>query len=63
MKLLSAKETAERLGVSYWTLVDWRRPDRPHPLPWVKVGACVRYREEDVARFIERNTVHGSAVA
>lgn len=55
MKLLSGKETAERLGVSYWTLVNWRRPKYKGPgrrLKPVKIGNLVKYREADVKRFV-----------
>jgi predicted site-specific integrase-resolvase len=51
-KLLTPQETAERLLVSPATLAIWRCTKR-YPLPWVKVGRAVRYRESDVRKFIE----------
>ncbi len=66
MKLLSGKETAARLGVSYWTLVNWRRPDYRGPgrrLRHVKIGHFVKYRETDVARFVARCAAPTGAAA
>jgi predicted DNA-binding transcriptional regulator AlpA len=49
--LLSQAEVSRRLGVSIGTLAVWRS-SRRYPLPYVKVGGLVRYRESDVATFI-----------
>lgn len=58
-RLLTPHETAARLGLSNAdTLAVWRCTKR-YPLPWVKIGASVRYRERDVEAFIEAN-VHGN---
>jgi hypothetical protein len=51
--LLDEHETANRLGLSVKTLRRWRWLKRG--LPWVRVGAAVRYVPEDVVAFIEAN--------
>lgn len=50
-KLLTPQEVSEILGVSIETLNIWRTTKR-YPLPYVKSGRLVRYREEDVETFI-----------
>ena len=50
-KLLTPGETAEILGVTIGTLATWRCTRR-YPLPWVKIGRRVMYREVDIGRFI-----------
>ncbi len=50
-KLLTPSEVADLLGVSVQTLAVWRCAER-YALPYVKVGARVRYRAEDLKRFI-----------
>lgn len=54
--LLTPDEAADLLGVTVGTLSVWRCTAR-YPLPYVKVGRCVRYRREDIGAFIEANTV------
>lgn len=48
--LLTPQEVANRLGVSTTTLATWRCTKR-YPLPYVKVGRLVRYRQADVDAF------------
>ena len=55
-KLLLPAAAAEAIGVCTATLSVWRCTRR-YDLPWVKCGRLVRYREEDVAAFIERRRV------
>ena len=50
--LLTAEQAAAYLNVKPQTLATWRCTKR-YGLPWVKVGRSVRYRLEDVKRFIE----------
>lgn len=50
--LISEKETAERLRIAVATLRVWRSTKR-YPLRYLKIGRCVRYRPEDVERFME----------
>lgn len=53
--LLTPEQTAANLGVSEKTLNVWRCTGRVN-LPYVKVGARVRYRSADVEAFIARRT-------
>ncbi len=57
-RLLTEKEVAEILNVSAGTLAVWRCTRRVR-LPYTKVGHAVRYRTEDLERFIESRTVGG----
>lgn len=59
-RLWSPQEAAEILGVAVGTLTQWRTTRRVS-LPYVKVGRHVRYKPEDVERFITARTVSGTA--
>ncbi len=61
LPLLTATEAANRLGISPWTLHDWRKRGADNPLPYVRVGRAARYRPEDIAAYVERNRVAGIA--
>lgn len=50
--LLTPAQVADKLGVSANTLAVWRCCKR-YPLAYVKVGTRVRYRLEDVDRFVQ----------
>ena len=50
--LLTPKKAAETLGVAIGTLAVWRCTAR-YPLPFVKIGRRVMYREQDIYNFIE----------
>lgn len=52
--LMSRKQAAEYLGVKEQTLACWVTTKR-YALPYVKVGRLVKYRREDVERFISEN--------
>jgi len=52
LALLTPAQTAKLLGVTVATLATWRCTRR-YPLPWVRVGRSIKYRQEDVAAFIE----------
>jgi predicted site-specific integrase-resolvase len=54
--LLSPKDTASLLGVKIQTLAVWRCTRR-YKLRYIKVGAKVRYRTEDVQKFIQSREV------
>lgn len=62
--LLKDQEAAKYLGLSVSTLRQWRlNPGRTgfeNPPPFIKLGHAVRYRKEDLDRWIEQNT-HGGA--
>ncbi|NMQ20987.1 DNA-binding protein [Candidatus Competibacter phosphatis] len=59
--LLTPEQTAANLGVSEKTLNVWRCTGRVN-LPYVKVGARVRYRSADVEAFITRRTIRPGAL-
>tara|TARA_R110001592_G_scaffold363125_2_gene680600 strand:+ start:622 stop:828 length:207 start_codon:yes stop_codon:yes gene_type:complete len=50
--LLTSQKAAEILGVAIGTLAVWRCTAR-YPLPFVKIGRRVMYREQDINNFIE----------
>lgn len=57
--LLPPDETARRLGLKNPnTLAVWRATNR-YPLKYVRCGARIFYREEDVQAFIEARTFDG----
>ena len=56
--LVNEKRAAEILGVSAGTLSVWRCTRR-YPLPFVKIGRCVKYKLTDLEDFIANRTVGG----
>jgi excisionase family DNA binding protein len=56
-KLLTAAEAAEILGTTVGTLACWRCT-KAYDLPFVKVGALVRYRLNDLRDWIARRSVN-----
>lgn len=56
-RLLDESETATLLGTAPQTLTKWRCTKR-YPLPFVRIGRLIRYRETDVLRFIQSRMVH-----
>jgi hypothetical protein len=59
-ELVDEKRAAQILGITPGTLGVWRCVRR-YKLPYVKIGRAVRYRVEDLERFIESRTVGGTA--
>lgn len=57
-KLLTYDSAGEYLGVSPWTLKHWVS-DRK--VPFVKLGSAVRFRRQDLDRFVRRHVVHAKA--
>lgn len=55
-RLLTTRETAEILGVKPETLAYWRCVKR-YTLPFIKSGRLVRYRIEDIDKFIKSRAV------
>jgi hypothetical protein len=53
MKLLTTSAVAEMLSVPEGTLRYWRKVGLGPS--WVKLEGSIRYAEEDVVRYIERN--------
>ena len=61
-ELLTAQQVAELLNVKYQTLAYWRSSGR-HDLPFVKVGASIRYRKADIEKWLaDRTAVHTGQV-
>ena len=58
-ELLSPRETATRLHVTYGTLSVWRCTHRK-ALPFVKIGRKIFYRPQDIERFITDNLYPGN---
>ncbi len=59
-RLLTTKQAAELLGLAAQSLEN----DRVHRrigLPYIKIGAAVRYREADLIAFIEARAVPAAA--
>ncbi|HEP8653310.1 TPA: helix-turn-helix domain-containing protein [Pseudomonas aeruginosa] len=54
--LLTPDQVAATLGLSHRTLAAWRCTRR-NPLPYVKVGTRVRYRQQDVAAWLESRRI------
>jgi hypothetical protein len=54
-KLLSEPQAAELLNVSTRTLSRWRQSSRP-PIPVMMREGFIRYRAEDVEKFIREGT-------
>lgn len=50
--ILNSAEAAEYLRVTPHTLAIWRSEKR-YDLPFVRIGRFVRYRREDLRRFID----------
>jgi excisionase family DNA binding protein len=59
MKLLTETQVAERFEITKPCLRRWRHEGRG--LPFVRVGRLVRYRPEDVEKFIADNMQDVSA--
>ncbi len=53
-KLIRAAEAAQYLGVSPRTLANARAKSYP-PIPFVRIGASVRYSIEDLDIYINNN--------
>ncbi len=56
--LVDENRAGEILGVCPKTLSVWRCTKR-YPLPYTKIGRCVRYRVADLEAFISDHTVGG----
>ncbi|MGK4341145.1 helix-turn-helix domain-containing protein [Ectopseudomonas oleovorans] len=49
--LLTPEQAAEELGLSVKTLATWRSTGR-HALPYIRVGARIRYRRADLDAWL-----------
>jgi hypothetical protein len=54
--LLSNKEASAYIGVLPGTLESWRYAKR-YPIPFIKVGRLVKYRQSDLDIFLDQRTV------
>lgn len=54
--LLTPGQTAEQLNIPVSTLSRWRSERRE--LPYVTVGRLIRYRQADINRWIDDNTIN-----
>ena len=61
-QLVDPMSAAELLGVTEGTLSVWRCTGR-YNLPFVKVGAKVRYRRSDLLEWLKRRTRQAGATA
>lgn len=52
--MLTRKQAAEFLGIKEQTLNMWAHTHK-YDLPYHKIGRAVRYKLEDLERFLERN--------
>jgi len=57
-RLLKKAEVAELLGIAPATLSTWRSRQR-YPLPYVRCGRAIRYRAQDVEKFVAERTQPG----
>lgn len=55
-KLLTQEQVQEWFNVPIRTLEDMRSRPSKDPIPFVKVGRLVRYREDEIEKWIQRNT-------
>ena len=59
-KLLSATEICDMIGITIGTLYTWRATKR-FSVPCIKIGKLLKYRYEDVMKFInEREEVNNA---
>lgn len=56
--LLTPAQAAEQLNIPVSTLARWRTERRE--LPYVTVGRLVRYRQDDIDRWVDGNIVNPS---
>ena len=59
--LMSRKQAAEYLGVKEQTLACWATNKR-YALPYIKIGRLVKYKREDLERFILENRFSDEAL-
>lgn len=55
-QLISTAAAAARLGLAEITLRLWRWRDNPHQPPYVRCGSRVKYRPDDLDRWIASRT-------
>ncbi len=60
LNLLTNDEAAAYIGVTPRTLEVWRSTKR-YPIPYLKVGRLVKYRQESLDRFLLSRTIGPSS--
>ena len=55
-RLLTEDEVAKILDVSVETLRTWRSRPPADPLPFTKIGGKIKYREDKLNKWLDRNT-------
>jgi len=58
-RYLSSKEVADQLGLHNDTLKAWRARDEGPP--YFRMGRAIRYRPEEVEKWLEEKRVDGGA--
>jgi len=58
-QLLTTPEAARVMGISAGTLYVWRCTHR-YEIPYIKLGSAVRYRLEDLERFLQSRLIDGA---
>ena len=53
--MLTAQDLAERFGVSIYTI--YRLTTKPNGLPGYQVGRCIRFKEDEVERYLAAQAV------
>jgi excisionase family DNA binding protein len=53
-RFLKVEEASERLGIEVGTLYHWKCQGK---VPYTKIGGKLLFRESDIDKFIEDNTV------
>ena len=59
--MLTSEQAAKYLGINPGTLAVWRSVKR-YEIPYYKVGKSVRYRMEDLNKFLSAGRVDNSAL-
>ena len=50
-KLIDAKELADCLGLSVWTIRKWRAE---RSIPFIKLGRSIRFNRKEVVDYLQR---------
>ena len=56
MRLLNAQEMADFIGVKQSTIYQWTHQDY---IPHVKLGKLVRFKVEDIEKWLKKNSCGG----
>jgi len=58
---MTTQQATEYLGLKPGTLPTWRSTRR-YPIPFIKIGKCIRYDKRALDKFLAANTVGDEAV-